>query len=187
MTKSNPKKLMNKKVLIPVILGAGVLLSAIFLASPFVYTWAQLQQQTVTNNTQMREERGIAIPQINGSISVGDNIQNFLKENAKLSFVAAAETAQDQITNGTVLEGHLGVTQGYLTYTYFVVDPTKETTHKVIIDAGNGQILHTSEGRPIGSLDQQTFGLLGPWKGHGFGGPWHHGFGGPWHHGFGGP
>ena len=47
------------------------------------------------------------------------------KQNAKVSFPTAAETAQKQIPNGTILGGHIGVTQGYLTYTYFVVDPNK--------------------------------------------------------------
>jgi uncharacterized membrane protein YkoI len=48
------------------------------------------------------------------------------KENTKVSFTAASETAQKQISNDTILGGHLGVTQGYLTYTYFVVDPNKQ-------------------------------------------------------------
>ena len=33
------------------------------------------------------------------------------------------------------------MTEGYLTYTYFVVDPTNDGAYKVIIDAGNGRVL----------------------------------------------
>ena len=51
----------------------------------------------------------------------------YLKKVQKISFTAASETAQKQIPNGTILGGHLGVTQRYLTYTYFVVDPNKQT------------------------------------------------------------
>jgi uncharacterized membrane protein YkoI len=64
------------------------------------------------------------------------------KENTKVSFTAASETEQMQISNDTILGGHLGVTQGYLTYTYFVVDPNKQTGYRVIIDGGNGKVLY---------------------------------------------
>ena len=163
------RKLVSKKVLIPVILGIGVLLSAIFIASPIAYTWAQQQKQALVNDTYMRAQD--TIPQINGSVSVKDNIKNFLIENTKVPFRTAAETAQKQIANGTVLGGHIGVTQGYLTYRYVVVDPAKDTLYRVIIDAGNGQVLYTSEGRQIDSFGQPMFG---PFRHGGF---WHGPFG----------
>jgi uncharacterized membrane protein YkoI len=174
-TMTTPKKFVNKKVmLISAIIGVGIVLSAIFIASPLGYSWAQ--QHTGTNTTNMNEYG--AIPQINGSVGVRDNIQNFFKENTKIPFTMAAETAQKQIANGTVLGGHLGVAQGYLIYTYFVIDPAKETGHKVIIDAGNGQVLYTSEGQSLGSFGpSHMFRPFGPWKGHGFGGFWHGLFG----------
>src|SRR5919108_4445701 len=163
------RKLVSKKVLILVILGTGVLLSAIFIASPIAYTWAQQQQQALVNDTYMRAQD--TIPQINGSVSVKENIKNFLIENTKVPFRIAAGTAQKQIANGTVLGGHIGVTQGYLTYTYIVVDPPKDILYRVIIDAGNGQVLYTSEGRQIGSFSQPMFGPFG------HGGFWHGPFG----------
>lgn len=180
MKTTNSKKLVSKKVLIPAILGIGILLSAIFVASPLGNSWAQQQQQqqqrqpTGMNNTNIREYD--TIPKINGSVSVEDNIRSFLEENTKIPFVSAAETAQKQIANGTVLGGNLGVTQGYLTYTYIIVDQAKETIHKVIIDAGNGQALYVSEGRQIDSFSQPMFGAFGHGKAHGFGGFWHGSF-----------
>ena len=98
-----------------------------------------------------------------------------------------AQTAQDQIANGTVLGGHIGVTQGYLTYTYFVVNTTNNTANKVIIDAGNGQVLYTSEGKQIGSWDQSMFESFGHGRGghEGFGGGGSNGGFGPFGHGFG--
>jgi uncharacterized membrane protein YkoI len=170
-TTTNSKKLVSKKVLIPAIAGVGILLSAIFItASPFENSWGQQQQQTIMNNTKVHEYS--VMPTVNGSVSVGEGIKNFLEENAKTSFVTAAQTAQNQIANGTVVGGHLGVTQGYLTYTYIIVDQAKDTVHKVIIDAGNGQVLYRSEGQQIGSFGQTMFGPFGHGKGDG-GGFWH--------------
>lgn len=161
------KKLLQKKVLIPTILGAGILLlaSAFIVASPLENSWAQ--QQLGMNETIRTEiPQSNAIPNINGSVNVRDGIKNFFAENAKTPFVTAAQTAQDQITNGAVLGGHIGVTQGYLTYTYFVVDPANDGAYKVIIDAGNGQVLYASEGKQMGFGDNNSG--FGPF-GHGFG------------------
>jgi hypothetical protein len=160
------QKLVNKKVmLVSAIAVVGILLSAgIFTFSPMGNLWAQ--QQMITNNTSTLGN----IPKINGSINVGEQIKNIFKESTKIPFTTGAQTAQKQIANGTVLGGHLGVTQGYLTYTYFVVDAAKETGHKIIVDAGNGKVLYKSEGQSMASF--------APWKGHGVG-PMH-GFGGPW-------
>jgi hypothetical protein len=183
------KRLVQKKVLIPAILGVGIMLSAIFiLSSPFDSTWAQQQQQlplTGFNKTSDMSEYA-AIPKVNGSVNVRDGIKSFLVENTKVPFIIGAQTAQDQIANGTVLGGHIGMTQGYLTYTYLVVSPTNDTAHKVIVDAGNGQVIHTSEGKQLGSVARSMFGSLGEGIGHerlggisGFG-PFGHGFG-PFH------
>jgi hypothetical protein len=183
------KRLVQKKVLIPAILGVGIMLSAIFiLSSPFDSTWAQQQQQlplTGFNKTSDMSEYA-EIPKVNGSVNVRDGIKSFLVENTKVPFITGAQTAQDQIANGTVLGGHIGTTQGYLTYTYLVVSPTNDTAHKVIVDAGNGQVIHTSEGKQLGSVARSMFGSFGEGIGHerlggisGFG-PFGHGFG-PFH------
>ena len=177
------KSLIQKKVLIPAIIGLGILLSAAFvLATPIENSWAQQLQQRGMNQTSDTYQYG-GIPKINGSVNVRDGIKNFFADNAKTPFLTAAQTAQDQITNGTVLGGHIGVTQGYLTYTYFVSNPTNDTVHKVIVDAGNGQVLHTSVGKQIGSEAQSMFESFGQRKGHeGFGGGGGFGpFGGFWH------
>jgi uncharacterized membrane protein YkoI len=177
------KSLVQKKVLIPTIIGFGILLSAAFvLATPIENSWAQQLQQRGMNQTSDTYQYG-ELPKINGSVNVRDGIKNFFAENAKTPFLTAAQTAQDQIANGTVLGGHIGVTQGHLTYTYFVSNPTNDTVHKVIVDAGNGQVLHTSVGKQIGSEAQSMFESFGQRKGHeGFGGgggfgPFGHSFG----------
>jgi hypothetical protein len=186
------RKLVQKKVLIPAILGVGILLSTIFTISPLANTMAQLQQQQQQRgmNTTANASQNYEMPKINGSVNVGEGIKNFFTENAKTPFITGAQTAQNQIANGTILGGHIGVTQGYLTYTFFVVNPANDTAHIVIIDAGNGQVLYTSEGKQIPLWSQSMFGSFGQGRGHegfsgsgGFG-PFGHGFG-PFGHGFG--
>jgi uncharacterized membrane protein YkoI len=180
------RKIANKKTMtISVILGAGILLSAIFVASPLTLTWAQ--QQMAANNSGSNPPYGYMnqfsnpIPKINGSVNIVENIKNVFKENTKTSFTAASETAQKQVPNGTILGGHLGVTQGYLVYTFFGVNPGTHTTYFTIIDAGNGKVLYTSPaqqmsgggffGRP-GALG----GAFGPLGGpHGLAGGFGHG------------
>jgi hypothetical protein len=170
------KNFLSKKVIVVSIL-AVVAVSAIFVASSMV-AQAAAQQQTMLwmrgagGGTMMKN-----VPEIKGSVSVANETTGFINENVKVPFVAAAKTAQEQVANGTVLGGHLGVVQGYLVYTFFAADASSQTGHLVIVDVGNGQALYTSEGHPLGSF--------GPAAGH-WGGPWHGGWGGPWNgHGFG--
>jgi uncharacterized membrane protein YkoI len=168
------KQFASKKVLITPVLGVGILLLAIFLVSPLVSTMAQQQQQQLlgTNETILNQYKPGAT--INGSVNIAGNIVNFLEENTKIPFTTAAETAQQQIINGTVLGGHLGVTEGFLAYTYLVANPSDKIIHKVIIDAGNGQVLSASEGTSLESFGQLRHENFEHWKGHQgfFGGLW---------------
>jgi hypothetical protein len=97
-----------------------------------------------------------------------------MKDNLKVSFLQSSEIAAKQIANGTIVGGHLGVMQGYLVYTFFVLNPQNQTGHLTIVDAGNGKVLYTSHGVSRGSFGQSPgfgpFGTFGPLVGHGFGG-----------------
>jgi uncharacterized membrane protein YkoI len=173
---STTKNFLNKKVIIVVAVLAVGVLSAVLVASSLAQATAQEQQQQ-----RMLMSFGEGMPQINGSVSLANEASNFINENVKVSFVAAAQTAQGQVTNGTVLGGHLGVVQGYLVYTFFVSDLGNQTGHLVIVDAGNGNVLYTSEGQSFGSFGLPM--MFGPWGGHGGFGEWHgpgkpHWFGG---------
>jgi uncharacterized membrane protein YkoI len=172
---STTKNFLNKKVIIVVAVLAVGALSAVLVASSLAQATAQEQQQ------RMMMSFGEGMPQINGSVSVANETINLIKENVKVSFVAAAQTAQGQVTNGTVLGGHLGVVQGYLVYTYFVADAANQRGHLVIVDAGNGDVLHTSEGQSFSSFGPPM--MFGRWGGHTGFGEWH-GLGKP--HWFGG-
>ena len=170
------KNFLNKKVIIVVAVLAVGALSTVLVASSLAQATAQEQQQR-----RMMMGFGEEMPQINGSVSVANEASNFINENVKVPFVAAAQTAQGQVTNGTMLGGHLGVVQGYLVYTFFVADAGNQTGHLVIVDAGNGDVLHTSEGQSFSSFGHPM--MFGRWGGHSGFGEWHgpgksHWFGG---------
>ncbi|HEX6281604.1 MAG TPA: hypothetical protein VFZ67_05200 [Nitrososphaera sp.] len=161
--------LLNKKVIIVIVLVAGIL-SAILIASSVVQTRAQQQMS-------WREQE---LPEINGSVNVGNEIRDFVNQNVNVSFVTAAENAQSQVTNGTVIGGHLGVVQGYLVYRFLTVNAENQTGYITLIDAGNGNELYTSQGQPSSSFNP-IFGHQGL---HGFGGgqgPWKVREWGIWH------
>jgi uncharacterized membrane protein YkoI len=173
------KNFLTKKVIIVVaVLSVGVL-SAILAVSSLSQATAQEERG------MMMTTLGEGIPQINGSVNVAHGATNFINENVKVSFMAAAQTAQGQISNGTVLGGHLGVLQGYLVYTFFVANTYNQTGHLVVVDSGNGNVLYTSEGQSFGALIHSM--ILGPWDENGRFGGWHgHGKppwfgGGIWH------
>jgi hypothetical protein len=175
---SKTKNFLTKKVIIVVAVLAVGALSAVLIVSPLVQATAQEQQR---QRMMMMPGFGEGLPQINGSVSLANETSNFINENVKVSFPAAAQSAQGQITNGTVLGGHLGVLQGYLVYTFFVSDTDNQLGHLVVVDSGNGSVLFTSEGHPFGSFGHPIG--LGPWSGHGGIGQWHgpgkpHWFGG---------
>jgi len=179
--------LANKKAMtIYVIVGAGILLSALLISS-VASTWAQNRQQVAINGSmnpnfhkQYMNAHDSSIPKINGSVNVVENIGNILKQNAKISFSAGADTAQKQLSNATVVGGHLGVTQGYLTYTYFAVDTNKQISYTILIDAGNGNVLYKSEGKEINSfvhMGQSGKVMSGPFGHSGPFGLWGNRFG----------
>jgi hypothetical protein len=174
---STTKNFLTKKVIIVVAVLAVGTLSAVLVASSLAQATAQEQQQ----QQRMFMRFGEGIPQINGSVSLANEASNFINENVNVSFIAAAQTAQGQVTNGTMLGGHLGIVQGYLVYTFFVADTGSQTGHLVVVDAGNGNVLYTSEGQPFSSFGHPM--MFGPWGGYGGFGEWH-GLGKP--HWFGG-
>jgi hypothetical protein len=152
---------MDKKLLIPAIVVTG-LIATYLVATPVL---------AVIGHKMM----GIStMPKITGSVNVADAIKNFTKDNQKVPFSAASATAEKQVTNGKVLGGHIGIDQGYLVYTFFVVNPENQTGYKVIVDPGNGQVLYTSEGNALGTFGHGGPGMFGhdgdKWMRHGFNG-----------------
>ena len=167
---STRSKFPSKKVIIVALLAVGAV-AAILAASSIAQATAQQQQQKMMWS-------GKDMPRINGSVSVPNEATGLTSENVKMPFVIAAVTAQEQVANGTVLGGHLGVVQGYLVYKFFVADAANQVGYLTVIDAGNGEVLYTSEAQPLDSFDHSKYGN---WGGHEYS-EWHRA--GKWH-GFG--
>ncbi|AIC16970.1 PepSY domain-containing protein [Nitrososphaera viennensis] len=149
---------LRKSVVIPAVAVAAVLITALAAGTAF----AQEQNKTA--------------PSIKGSVDVKGTVQNYIKDNLKVSFTAAADTAAAQVANGTIVSGNLGVVQGYLAYKFFVVNADTQVGHIVVVDAGNGQVLHTS-----GDIQMGGGRGIGMFGGHGFKGHGFHGYG-SWNH-----
>ena len=128
----NPKNLIKNRKMLAII--TGVVLCATLGLSVTSYASADSNQTQNSGTTQQP-------PTIQGSI----NLKQMVTSSIKTKFSDAANTAASAVTNGVVLGGNLAVKQGYLVYQFKVMDD-KNMIYSVIIDAGTGQVLNTSQG-----------------------------------------
>ena len=144
MTSTNSNRVKNK-VILSAILITAVVVTGVFLASPVISFVTAIQSSNMTTN-----EGGIFRDQsskINGSINVFEKAHAAIEKDLKTTFVQAADIASRQSNNDTILvEGHLGIDQGYLVYKFFTINPTTLTGYLTIVDPGNGDVLHKSGG-----------------------------------------
>ncbi|TBR09956.1 MAG: hypothetical protein EPO62_04140 [Candidatus Nitrosotenuis sp.] len=145
----------SKKIFIPTITGIALLAVVLVAFSPI---------SAIADSTNPK------MPQISGSVNVEKTMKDFIKDNRTTSFADAATTAEKQVTNGVAVGGNIGVVQGYLVYTFCVMDTSNDTSYIIMIDAGNGTVLHKSDG-----VSMKDIGKFGHGFGYGFGG---HAFGG---------
>ena len=92
--------------------------------------------------------------QIQGSI----NLQQTIMSNVQTKFSAASDTAASAVTNGKTIGGSLTVVQGFVVYSFKVIDD-KNMVYSVIVDPANGKVLYTSPGHQFG---MGGFGMGGP-------------------------
>jgi len=96
------------------------------------------------------------MPEISGSITAADSISENL-EKAKIHFSVATAVAENAVTDGQAIKGKLGAVQGFLVFKFGVVDGDG-LIHKVIVDAGNGFTLYTSEGKSLDEFGKYKHG-----------------------------
>jgi hypothetical protein len=171
---SKPAKISSKMmVMVLAIATSGFLLTAMFIAPTLsVNAFPQQKMMGLTYNgtswNGTHNNNGFSnMPQINGTLNIKDGINNFLTKNISVPFTTAAQTAQKEITNGTIINGKMGMTQGYITYNFGILNPSNGTLYKVIIDPGNGSVLYKSQGMSIES-ELGMEGMHGGF-GHGYG------------------
>lgn len=158
----------SKKVVVFGGIAIALAIAALVLPVQLREISAQVTNSTVPNPMQTD------IPQLNGSVNIRQQSNQFIQESVQVPFATALETAQAEVGNGTAISGRLGVVQGYLAYIFKLANFDTETSRIVIVDAGNGSVLHTSGDMPL------YFGGLGCGGGFGGGGHHHKGFGGHW-------
>ncbi|MDE1843647.1 MAG: PepSY domain-containing protein [Thaumarchaeota archaeon] len=83
-------------------------------------------------------------PQIQGSI----NLEQTIMSNVKVSFSTASDTAASAVS-GKVIDGSLTVMQGYIVYSFKVIDD-KNMVYSVIVDPSTGSVLYQSQGHQFG-------------------------------------
>jgi|SRR5579872_2502480 len=122
---------MNHKML-AIIIGVAIIATAGVSA-------ASAQVQGTQNQTTQQP------PTIQGSI----NLQQTIMSNVQTKFSTASDTAASAVTNGKTIGGSLTVVQGYVVYSFKVVDD-KNMVYSVIVDPANGKVLYTSPGHQFG-------------------------------------
>ncbi|SRR5579875_3502235 len=165
------KPSINKKTIAFAVLAVALAATAIIV----------LQEQPALAQTSSNStSSATTIPQLKGSVSIQNATNDLVKNSVKVSFTDAANTALKQVNGGTLTGGHLTVVQGYLVYTFSVANYNAGTQKIVIVDAGNGSVLYTSQDMPLyfGGLGGYGGGCAGM-GGYGFRGH-HHGMGWGW-------
>ncbi|HYF99926.1 MAG TPA: hypothetical protein VD815_07530 [Candidatus Saccharimonadales bacterium] len=174
MTKINSNK--KNKVILPVVILAGAIISGVLLANP-VISFVTANQPSNMTSSKMGEIFSDQSPKINGSVNVLEKTHAAIENDLKTSFNQAADIATNQSNNDTILlGGHLDIDQGYLVYKFFAINPTNHTGYKTIVDAGNGAVLYKSEEIQMmnffdrsGGQDRGWHGLPGISGEHGYG------------------
>ena len=144
--------------------GISIVLAGMFVSMSLHEIFAQ-----ETNSTAQANQTRMEIPQLNGSVNIREQSNQFIQDNVQVPFGTALETAQAEVENGTAISGRLGVVQGYLVYIFKVANFDADTSRTVVVDAGTGAVLYTSADMPL------FFGGLGCGGGH-----HHKGFGNHW-------
>jgi uncharacterized membrane protein YkoI len=149
----------NRKMMVM----AGVVAAVLATAAIFAMQPALAQG---TNSTQSGQATTPTTPSIKGSVSIQNATNAFVHDNVKVPLATALSTAQSQVSGGTVTGGQLTVVQGYLVYQFKVANYDAGTYRVVLVDAGNGSVLYTSQDMTLHNGGLGGFGCGGRHFGH---------------------
>ncbi|MGI0017930.1 MAG: hypothetical protein ACREA1_04425 [Nitrosotalea sp.] len=137
----NTNDLIKNKGLLAIILGIAVIATAGGLSAVYA--------DTGSNQTQIQK------PTIQGTITLDKD--SLSKVTVTLGSAADTAAAAPGITNGKVIGGNLIGMQGFLVYSFTVIDD-KNTSYSVIVDPTNNTILYQSQGH---EMKFGGFGMMG--------------------------
>ena len=129
----------------------------------------EILAQETGNSTTLSNQTRTGIPQLNGSVNIEQQANQFIQDNLRVPFATALETAQAEVQNGTAISGRIGVVQGYLVYIFKVANFNTETSRVVVLDAGNGAVLYSSQDIPLHYGGFGGYGCGGEHKGFAMG------------------
>lgn len=137
----NRKKLMV--LAIAAVVGIGIILTAPVYAltadSNSTASDGTMAAATASNNTQHPRT------DIQGSLKISSILDQIISKSGITLADAASKAAK--AANGNTVEGRLSIVQGYLVYDMRVL--SDDGMHRVIIDAGNGNVLLVSQAHPL--------------------------------------
>lgn len=185
MSKTGGTKLPSKRLLMyGAVVAAAVSLLTATVSSGVL---AQGVNSTPGNATTTRpNQANNNLPNITGSIPLRSTISEALSSKIKTTLSDAIGVAQKAVgPNSSASLGILRPLNGYLVYDIHVKNNADNTTHAVIVDAGNGKVLYNQLLTSLFRGGIGHFGMFGQGRiGPGFGG---HGYGcghrGFWYHG----
>jgi len=120
----------NKNLLIIAVIAVTISTITGILVSTYMQQDASAQNQNNTGN----------IRNLTGSIQVFPTPSQVIQPKANVSLSDASTSAEKAVgANSHVISAHLGIVNGFLVYVAHVVD-TNNNIHRVIIDAGNGEL-----------------------------------------------
>jgi uncharacterized membrane protein YkoI len=113
------------------------------LLSSYAQQFASAQNQN--NSATVRSTGSVPLKNLTGSVQVFPKLSQMVQSKANVSLSTAATGAQSAVgANSHVISTHLGVVNGFLVYIAHVVD-ANNNIHRVIVDAGNGKVLSTTQ------------------------------------------
>ena len=122
----------SKKVVVFGGIAIALAIAALVLPVQLREISAQVTNSTVPNPMQTE-----IIPQLNGSVNIREQSNQFIQESVQqVPFATALETAQAEVGNGTAISGRLGVVQGYLVYIFKLANFNTKISGIVLLDAG---------------------------------------------------
>ncbi|MGI0065348.1 MAG: PepSY domain-containing protein [Nitrosotalea sp.] len=125
----NTTELVKNKKMLAMILGVAILATVGVSAASAQVSGTQTPTQP---------------PTIQGSI----NLEQTILSNVKIAFPDASNTAATAVS-GKVIGGSLTVMQGYVVYSFKVIDG-KNMVYTVIVDPSSGAVLYKSQGHQFG-------------------------------------